>query len=178
MRVKKLILQTTDGQSFTISGSYIGNFRIQGIYNNLQRFTYDSVESFSACESFYVEIHKSANKALIKGDCPTVFERLDQKKDIAAITVTLIDEDSGEETTSEYYIAWKQPGGENENQTSLISDLGHLYLCIDSESDVHQHLDEVKINDEAWVDFEFELYGLGKRRKDTKEIKTAEVAEG
>lgn len=178
MRVKKLILQTTEGQSFAISGNYIGNFRIRGIYNNLQRFTYDSVESFAACESFYVEIHKSANKALMKGDYPTLFERLDQKKDIAAITVTLIDEDGGEETTNEYYIAWKQPGDENENQTSLISDLGHLYLCIDPEGDVYQHLDKIKINDEAWVDFEFELYGLGKRRMNSKENNTAEVAEG
>ena len=177
MRVKKLILQTTEGQSFAISGNYIGNFRIRGIYNNLQRFTYDSVESFAACESFYVEIHKSANKALMKGDYPTLFERLAQGKDIAAITVTLINEDNGEETTNDYYVAWKQPGETNEYQTSLISDLGHFYLCIDPEGDVYQYLDEIMISDEAFVDFEFKLYGLEKRRKNAKNDNTAEVAE-
>lgn len=94
--------------------------------------------------------------------------------DITHIDICLEDnvgEDSATSQTYSYAIDWDDGNdGENKNQESYISDLGNLYIYINSKKSannkgIFDFFDKEAINDKDYSHFKFLMFGIEKDKE-------------
>lgn len=114
-----------------IDSKYIGMIRINEIYESIRRTACNCIEKYKGTNLFFIEIFKSGNtlfKSFEKDESKeTKFERLANFNDITSIVITFSD-DSKEEYYVDYNGAYCEES--NVNQSSMISDIGNLYILI------------------------------------------------
>ena len=172
MRLKYIELTLENCEVVTIDGKYIGDFLVDDISTSISRLACNWVDKVDWAGLVAIEIHKDADKNLY----PPIFTRLTTWNDITHIDICLendVEEDSATSQTYSYAIDWDDSNdGENKNQESYISDLGNLYIYINSKKSsnnkgIFDFFDKEAINDKDYSHFRFLMCGI---EKDEEEV--------
>ena len=167
MRIKYIELTLENCEVVTIDGKYIGDFLVDDISTSISRLACNWVGKVDWAGLVAIEIHKDADKELYH----PIFSRLTTWNDITHIDICLendVEEDSATSQTYSYAIDWDDSNdGENKNQESYISDLGNLYIYINSKKSannkgIFDFFDKEAINDKDYSHFRFLMCGIEK----------------
>lgn len=173
MRVKYIELTLENCEVVTIDGKYIGDFLVDDISTSISRLGGNWVGKVDWAGLVAIEIHKDADGEQYRsfGYKATKFSRLTEWNDITHIDICLEDdvaEDSATSQTYSYAIDWEDDDDEeNKNQESYISDLGNLYIYINSKKSsvnkgIFDFFDKEAINDKDYTHFRFLMCGIEK----------------
>ena len=179
MRLINLNLTFENCEEIDVPGKYICAFSVADIKKEISRIACNSINMIETCGSFACEIHKDADVPYSPfgndgdGD-ETVFKRITAYDDITQIEITLgtdavyygAEEPNESNTkTYSYFVNWRTAGGwadcENDYQTSWVSKLGHMYICIAEGKNVAEEFSETLIEDADHIDLSFELCDVG-----------------
>ncbi|MBQ6697087.1 MAG: hypothetical protein IJN16_10335 [Lachnospiraceae bacterium] len=170
----EFILENCD--SIIIDGKYVGEFIVDDLHTSFRRMASNYIGKLETADTFAIEIHKDADveryqfgETQYEDFRQGTFERL-LCKDITAIRFRLTDEEirEYEEADSEatddylYYVDWiGEDDYENPAQRCYVSEVGHLYMVIAAEKSIEDFFDLAEINDSDYMDFRFDMYGVG-----------------
>lgn len=158
MLIRSIDLVLENCEVVTIEGKHIGDFYLGDIRQEIARMACNHIGMEEICHSFYIEIHKDANK-------DNAFKRLQTYNDITQVTVCLYDqyaEDPEEAIEKHYLLHWNEDSEyENEYQKSLIADTGWLYLVVEKDKTIEDVFDLDAINDAEHADFVASMYDIG-----------------
>lgn len=173
MRIKYIELTLENCEVVTIDGKYIGDFLVDDISTSISRLACNWVGKVDWAGLVAIEIHKDADKEyyFLDGCKRNKFSRLTTWNDITHIDICLeedVGDDSAKSQTYSYAIDWDDGNdGENKNQESYISDLGNLYIYINSKKSsdnkgIFDFFDKEEINNKDYSHFRFLMCGIGK----------------
>lgn len=127
-------------------GKYVGMFGITGIEPSFFRTAVNSIERFETANQFYVVLHKNANEPYRQfgvGDfLINKFDRLSKHNDIVSVEFTMCDV-IGDDISYKYYLNWNGDDYTNINQTTQITNKGHLAICVCDEEDKDRILSSI-----------------------------------
>lgn len=173
MLIRKLEFVLENCEVVRIDGKYIGDFYAGDIKKEISRMACNHIGMEEICHSFYVEIHKDANKKYAPfGDIEwktLAFERLTQYNDITSVIIHLYDqydeearEDESKDTVYNYLIHWVGDDDyENPAQKSKIAKTGWFYLVIDEKSELEDVFPNDIVDDEEHADFHASMLDIG-----------------
>lgn len=172
MRIKYIELTLENCEVVTIDGKYIGDFLVDDISTSISRLACNCVGKVDWAGLVAIEIHKDADKELYH----PIFSLLTRWNDITHIDICLeedVGDDSAKSHIYSYAISWSDDDEEeNKNQESYISDLGNLYIYINSKKSsnnkgIFDFFDKEAINDKDYSHFKFLMCGI---EKDEEEV--------
>ena len=166
MRIKYIELTLENCEVVTIDGKYIGDFLVDDISTSISRLACNWVGKVDWAGLVAIEIHKDDDEEyyFLDGRKGTKFSRLTTLNDITHIDICLeedVGDDSAKSHLYSYAISWSDDDEEeNKNQESYISDLGNLYIYINSKKssdnkEIFDFFDKEAINDKDYSHFRF-----------------------
>lgn len=173
MLIRKLELVLENCEVVKVDGKYIGNFYAGDIKKEIARMACNHIDMMEICHSFYVEIHKDANKryeSFGDKDWKTLaFDRLTKYNDITSVIIHLYDqydedarEDESKDTVYNYLIHWVGDDDcENPAQKSKIAKTGWLYLVIGENVKMEETFPDEEVDDEEYADFHASMLDIG-----------------
>jgi hypothetical protein len=173
MLIRKIEFVLENCEVVIIDGKYVGAFGMSDIRKKLSRLASNYVGMSEVCHSFYIELHKDANKLCDTfgcGECETkAFDRLRQYDDITSVKVSLYDQyneetrdDPSKDVVYDYAVCWGGDSNqENAWQQSKISKTGWLYLTIGKDLDVNTFFPKEDVDDEELADFHASMLDIG-----------------
>lgn len=176
--------------SIRIEGKYIGDFLVDNLTTSIKRIACNSIEKMDVANTVAIEIHKDANKerypfgrSNIEYFKEMTFDRLKKYGDITSIQFEL-EEDyvkEGEESRREYYDYYTTWFGdseyENEAQKTYLSKSGNLYIVIADKKNIEDFFCLDDIEDEKYMDFNFNMYDVGDEYSNPDRCKIEECSE-
>ena len=173
MRLRYIELTLENCEVVTIDGKYIGDYLVDDISTSISRLACNWVGKVDWAGLVAIEIHKDAGEEyyFLDGRKGNKFSRLTTWNDITHIDICLeedVGDDSATSQTYSYAIDWDDSNdGENKNQESYISDLGNLYIYINSKKSannkgIFDFFDKEAINDKDYSHFRFLMFGIEK----------------
>ena len=178
MRIKYIELTLENCEVVTIDGKYIGDFLVDDISTSISRLACNWVGKVDWAGLVAIEIHKDADEEyyFLDGCKRNKFSRLTTWNDITQIDICLeedVGDDSAKSHIYSYAISWSDDDeAVNKNQESYISDLGNLYIYINSKKSsnnkgIFDFFDKEEINDKDYSHFRFLMCGI---EKDEEEV--------
>jgi hypothetical protein len=173
MLIRKLEFGLENCEVITIDGKYIGDFYAGDIKKEIARMACNHIGMEEICHSFYVEVHKEANKTYspfgIEKDRTLAFDRLIKWNDITDITIHLYDQynketrdDESKDTVYHYLIHWVGDDDyENPAQKSKIAKTGWFYLVVDKTKTLEDVFPDEMVDDEEYADLHASMMDIG-----------------
>ena len=136
MKLKSITLHFETFETIEIDGKHIGGFVVDDFSTTIRKYSDDSVGKTHRAGTFAVEIDKDADteyKHQFAMPKMSIFERLDQCRDISGLSFVLEDTKTGEIEDNFYYLTWSwaEDGSfVNEAQTNYRSKAGNYYIVV------------------------------------------------
>lgn len=176
MIIKNITFYFENCDSIMVDGHYIGDICLEDFEKKIIKNNENSIEIQNVCNYIFIEIHNSANTQNyafnhnLENNKYYIFDRLNQYHDVVAIEITFFDESLSENKTfKEFYITAYTDinpyifDSGNINQSSYISNFGHLYLLIAPNKTIFDVINIDQINDEDYIKY-FGLFHLNNNR--------------
>jgi len=147
--IKSVELGLENCEGIKFNTEEIGTIYVGDIKQTISRVACNAISKNLFCDTFYIEIHKSANKMdrfLTDWSEILPFDRLLQHRDIATITINYEDE-----TSECYCVNWT---GDydwiNESQSGKLNEkTGDLYIVVSPNEAVDRVFEDELIQDES-----------------------------
>ena len=175
MIIKNIVFYFENCDSVTIDEKYIGDICLKNFEKKIIKNDKYSIDIQNICNYIFIEIHNSANVQDYvlnlninnsKNNKYYIFDRLNQYHDVVAFEITFFDDSLPENKTfKEFYVTAYTDinpyifDSGNINQSSYISNLGHLYLLITPNKTIFDVINIDQINNEDYIKY-FGLFHL------------------
>lgn len=143
-------------EHFIIDAKYFGALELSNINTCIKRIACNSISKFECVDDVAMMIFSEGDDeySVFKDDSDmTKFKRLNEWRDIAAITM-IYDDDSREE----YYVNWEDEnagelGSDNILQCNYTNKFGDLYIIISKKKSFSDFFDDEEMEDEDFIEF-------------------------
>ena len=162
VNIKAITLVLENLDSFTFEAKYIGDFAITNIHRWCGRVATNAISAITCADTFLLEIYQEAEAPLQTGwetDAGiTNFQRLMKWNDIVSVEI-----EDAQGNKEDIIMQWEDEDGDaasNKLQTSELSTLGNLYICIDKDKDVGDYFPNDEINDSEYMSVKKQMSDL------------------
>lgn len=162
--IKKITIVLENCQEFTYKASDFGEFAIEKIEEKINRTACNCIGSYKFVDGVTIELFARARKQKDITACNeevNSFERIINHKDITQFILTYSDN-----KTEVLYVDYDEEnnslGAQNKNQRCMLSNLGNLYIIIDSNKNktFKDYFNLDKINDTDYMGFREDLISI------------------
>jgi len=145
--IKSVELAFENGEAISIERKYIGWFYLGKFERIIRGFLYKSLRDSTFVDEVHIEINAEANANRVdtrNSEEQYPFERLNQWKDIARITLEYYD---GTEESFPVNYDESKGEGRNAHQKNKTNSFGDLYIVIGDGVDIDEIFPDADIND-------------------------------
>ena len=169
MTLNCVLFMFGNGDCVKVDGKYVGRFFVDETRHTISRVTIEEFCIMDVAHEFGIEIYKDANVDFYEFEDEEtepvkLFERF-KENDLAAINFSLND-DEGQVIECDFSLPWSDKDEyTNENQETLESKFGHLYITVNDTGEKNARFKQSDIDQKGTNQMLAEMIRANKAKK-------------